>query len=251
MGVDADAEPAEGADKMVADPKYFTFGSEDEFLQGIATDGGLTRSMAQEFAENDGGKYKPEFDYVARHAAIAVPDEGSNGPGRARAQAKFQALSPALKAIRGRDGCFDGWTLEDFWKCVDAQAANLTRAEVCALRLYTGPAYRPINAALRNKNIAEWATTIACCFSGVLKLSMLRKNNKKERVYRGVQEEHLMLPSSFLDGEDGALAGGVECARLRFDERRVPLRRVHACLIPIDLPSALANQPVERPIHSP
>ena len=125
---------------------------------------------------------------------------------------EFQALSPSLKAIRGRDGCFGGWLLEDFWKCVDAQAAKLTRAEVCALRLYTGPAYRPINAALRSKSIAEWATTIACCFSGVLKLSMLRKNNRKERVYRGVQEEHLMLPSSFLDAEDGALAGGVECA---------------------------------------
>ena len=112
LGVDAasssrpspDAEPAEGADKMVTDPKYFTFGSEDEFLQGIATDGGLTRSMAQEFAENEGGKYKPEFDYVARHAAIAVPDEGSNGPGRAEAWPTDRAGPPPL-AFRVR--CWD------------------------------------------------------------------------------------------------------------------------------------------------
>ena len=93
MGMEADdTEPAEGADKMVADPKYFTFGSEDEFLHGLATDGGLTRSMAQEFAENEGGKYKAEFDYVATHAAIAVPDEASDHPGRVEATAKFKAL---------------------------------------------------------------------------------------------------------------------------------------------------------------
>ena len=37
------------------------------------------------------------------------------------------------------------------------------------MRLYTGPAYQPMNAALRGQDITPWATTIACCFSAVIK----------------------------------------------------------------------------------
>ena len=40
-------------------------------------------------------------------------------------------------------------------------------------------------------------------------MSMLSRNNKAERVYRGVVEKDLMLPESFLEAQDGALAGGV------------------------------------------
>ena len=58
-------------------------------------------------------------------------------------------------------------------------------AEVAAIRLYSGPMYAPLNYALRTEQIADWATTIGCCYSGVLKLSFL---SKPARVYRGVKE---------------------------------------------------------------
>ena len=59
-------------------------------------------------------------------------------------------------------------------------------AEVAAIRLYSGPMFAPINYALRTKQIAAWATTIGCCYSGVLKLSFL---SQPARVYRGVKED--------------------------------------------------------------
>ena len=51
--------------------------------------------------------------------------------------------------------------------------ANLTIAEAAALRLYSGPPYKPMNKALRDKNIEPWKTTISLCAYGVLKLSFL------------------------------------------------------------------------------
>ena len=67
----------------------------------------------------------------------------------------------------------EGKTLAEFCAHDDAVKAKLTSAEVAALRLYTGPAYKPMNKALRDKNIEPWKTTIALCASGVLKLSFL------------------------------------------------------------------------------
>ena len=89
----------------------------------------------------------------------------------------------------------------------DALKAKLTRAEVAAIRLYTGPPFEAINGALRSRDTRPWATTIACCYSGVLKLSML---SKPSRVYRGVKEVERRLPDAFLDVKAG-FAGGVEC----------------------------------------
>lgn len=105
-----------------------------------------------------------------------------------------------------RDFGHPGMTLEDFVRHQDAVAAGLMQSEVAALRLYTGPAFKPINTALRAKQGAEWRTTISCCFSAILKLSFL---SKPARVYRGVRETEKVLPPSFLDGD---FAGGVELA---------------------------------------
>ena len=87
--------------------------------------------------------------------------------------------------------------------------AKLTSAEVAAARLYTGPSYEPINAALRTKNVGPWATTIALLYSAVLKLSEL---SKPARVYRGVKEDKMVLPNSFLNAAADEFAGGVELA---------------------------------------
>ena len=97
--------------------------------------------------------------------------------------------------------------LADFCALPEAKEANLSMAEVAALRLYTGPAFAALNAALRSQSIGEWATTIACCYSAVLKLSAL---SRPARVYRGVRETGMQLPREFFEEGASGFAGGVE-----------------------------------------
>ena len=193
--------------KLVALPEYFVFGSNDEFLAGLTTQAGLTRSMEQEFALNDGGRWQAEYTCVVLLDAIEVPDLPADQPLRQAAAAKYAAIGLPDGAKRKRNLGYGGKTLADFCNHQNAIDAKLTPAEVAALRLYTGPAYKPINDALRTRDRDSWATTIACCYSGVLKLSML---SKKGRVYRGVNETKRKLPAGFLDAAEGEFAGGVE-----------------------------------------
>jgi hypothetical protein len=189
-------------DKMETDPKYFVYGSTDEYMQGLTVEGGLTRSMQQEFAQNDEGRWKPEYDYVVEREAIEVPDVPSDDPALLAAATSLEAIG--LKGIKRRDQGHESMKLADFCALPNAIEAKLTPAEVAALRLYTGPAYKPMNDALRTKEIGKWATTISLVYSAVLKLSML---SKPTRAYRGVREDEMQIPDSFLDGD---FAGGVE-----------------------------------------
>jgi hypothetical protein len=91
-----------------------------------------------------------------------VPDEDRSHPDRRVAAEKLANIG--VEAIRKRDLPYGDMSLDDFCKNVDeiceqADLPTCTRAEVAALRLYTGPAYKRINAALRAKNISPWATT--------------------------------------------------------------------------------------------
>jgi hypothetical protein len=190
-------------DKILANAKYFVFGSTDEFRHGLR--GRLRRSMRQEFEENEGGKWLVEYIYVVCCAAIAVPDVPKERPNRLAAIAKYEAIG--LKAIGKRDLVNDGKTFEDFCRHAEAVAAGLSAAEVAALRLYTGPAFQSMNAKLRLKDYEPWATTTGCCSSAILKLSYL---SKQMRVYRGVKENEVQLPDAFLNAPDGEFAGGVE-----------------------------------------
>ena len=97
-----------------------------------------------------------------------------------------------------------------------AASRDCRRPQVAAARLYTGPPFQPINAALRTRDTAAWATTIACLFSAVLKLSYL---SKPARVYRGVKEDKLKLTYEFLHPSEGGFAGGVEVPPLRPEPR--------------------------------
>jgi len=189
-------------DKMETEPKFFVYGSTGEYMQGLTVEGGLTRSMEQEFAENDEGKWKPEYDYVVEFEAIEVPDAPSDDPARLAAAARLEAIG--VKGIKRRDQGHERMRLADFCALAHAVEAKLTPAEVVALRLYTGPPYEPINDTLRAKEIRKWATTISLVYSAVLKLSML---SRPTCAYRGVKEDDMHIPGSFLDGE---FAGGVE-----------------------------------------
>ena len=193
-----DAAPA--GDKYVMPARYFLFGQTKAFMDGLPgmLSGGLQRSMAEEARENEGGKWWPEYEYVVHGAAV----EDCGLPSTAKFKGKLSSSGEAIVRDRGHAGM----TLASFAEHDMAKSAELTLAEVAAVRLYTGPLFAPLNYALRTETINEWATTIGCCYSGVLKLSFL---SQPARVYRGVKEEEMALPPQFLNREEGKFAGGV------------------------------------------
>ena len=200
------AAPAEAAgyDKFTMPAKYFLFGETDAFMNGLPgmLKGGLSRSMAEEAWFNEGGRWWEEFRYVVeRRAEEDVADLPST--------AKFKGKTSSSGHVIVRDHGHSGMTLSSFCEHAMAKAAQLSPAEVAALRLYSGPMFAPMNYALRTEQIADWATTIGCCYSGVLKLSF---QSQPARVYRGVQETDLQLPAEFLRCSEGKFAGGVERA---------------------------------------
>ena len=83
--------------------------------------------------------------------------------------AKFRGKHSSSGHIIVRDQGHAGMRLANFAALEMALAAELTLAEVAALRLYSGPMFAPMNYALRTENIKDWATTISCCYSAVLK----------------------------------------------------------------------------------
>ena len=143
------------------------------------------RSMEEEFRENEGGEWWAEYEYVVHRTAVEAVD-ADGGPLQASTKGYhlFGKTSLTGELVK-RDKGHGGLSLADFCAHSMARASGLSSAEVAALRLYTGPAFAPMNGALRNKDVSQWATTIACCYSGVLKLSFL---SKAARVYRGVRE---------------------------------------------------------------
>ena len=207
------AAPAEAAgyDKFTMPAKYFLFGETDAFMNGLPgmLKGGLSRSMAEEAWFNEGGRWWEEFRYVVeRRAEEDVADLPST--------AKFKGKTSSSGHVIVRDHGHSGMTLSSFCEHAMAKAAQLSPAEVAALRLYSGPMFAPMNYALRTEQIADWATTIGCCYSAVLKLSF---QSQPARVYRGVQETDLQLPAEFLRCSEGKFAGGVERAFMSTTKR--------------------------------
>jgi Ran GTPase-activating protein (RanGAP) involved in mRNA processing and transport len=190
--------------KLLTDARFFAFGHFADFLKGLfGTDAELGRSMEEEFKFNLGGKYLEEYRYVVHRLCEEDVDADGRGP-LSSTTAKFRGKTSVTGKVIVRDEGHGGMCLADFAAHPDAVRAGLTLAEVAALRLYTGPTYRPLNEALRSRGGYEWRTTISCCTSAILKLSSL---SHPERVYRGVREVETLLPPTFLEGE---FAGGVE-----------------------------------------
>ena len=90
-------------------------------------------------------------------------------PAHLASTAKFKGKRSSSGHVIVRDQGHAGMRLADFAAHEMALAAELTLAEVAALRLYSGPMFAPMNYALRTENIKDWATTISCCYSAVLK----------------------------------------------------------------------------------
>ena len=153
------------------------------------------RSIEEECTTNENGKYKNDYVYVAYLPAS-------------------EAILDPTQPHRVRDKGHNGKTLQDFTNHLMAREANLTEAEVCVLRLYTGQFFEPWNYALRYYDkdptlFESWQTCISVLFSAVLKLSHL---SKKGTVYRGVNESKKKLNAKFYNTYGDDFAGGVELA---------------------------------------
>ena len=171
-------------------------------LAGLTGGSSVLRSIEEEFRQNEGGKWWAEYEYVAHQAA-------EENPRHLESTKKFLGKKSTSGEEIVRDRGHGGWTLRTFCETREARQAGLSVAEVCAVRLYTGPVFAALNGALRDQAVGAWATTIACCYAAVLKLSAL---SKPTRVYRGVRETSMKLPAQFFEGGSGGFAGGVECA---------------------------------------
>lgn len=94
--------------------------------------------------------------------------------------------------------------------------AGLSKEEIVALRLYSGPTFVKYNRSLRSTLVDinkeqqgnRYTTTLHAINSGLLKLQRFSKVPKKHVVYRGVSG--LALPPEFLHEDQFGCKGGVE-----------------------------------------
>ncbi|KAJ1485785.1 hypothetical protein T484DRAFT_2393332 [Baffinella frigidus] len=107
-------------------------------------------------------------------------------------------------------------SLEHLKGLIEAREAELTMAELVALRLYTGPMYVRYNGVLRgfySRNL--YTTTLHLIVSGLRKLCRITapppKNAEGGReVFRGTGG--MALPPDFFHSDEQGFAGGVEAA---------------------------------------
>ena len=169
--------------------KYFEFGNKSYYLNGLndIIEKELSRSVEEEFLNNDNGKWADEYNYIAYEAAVEKINPDNHN--------------------RTRDLGHAGMTINDFLADPIAKKANLTLAEVCVLRLYTGSLYKPFNDALREvesnlEKFRSWQTSIAVLYKAILKLSCVQ--SKERVVYRGADRK---LKKEFFGIEDDSRGG--------------------------------------------
>ena len=111
------------------------------------------RSIAQEFACNEGGMWLAEYEYVTQQPCREVRHRRAEWWVGALAVGGGFADAPVISEEDDtvvRDEGHDGWTLDDFCARALVRAAGLTRAEVAMLRLWTGPCHAPLQFFLRH-----------------------------------------------------------------------------------------------------
>jgi len=122
----------------------------------------------------------------------------------------------------GRDIGHAGMTLQCFENLPVAKSAGLSLAEIIALRLYTGPAYTPINYAERRK-LSTYSVTTYCIESAIIKLGLRATQNwdrnsedcaESMDVFRGIKGN---MPSEFVQAYYGAHGLGESDARAMAD----------------------------------
>ena len=139
----------------------FRFGDasmyEDGILQRV---GKLSRSVQQEFEENEGGAWLQQLSYVTEHPA---KEEYPSSKG--------EAPSEELKQSYTRDLRNSSLELQDFYDR-QPELGNgpgqipklLTKAEVAILRMYTGPWFKCSNFYLRYLPEVGSNALVAACW---------------------------------------------------------------------------------------
>ena len=133
--------------KFDSTPKYMVFGAAQTFVNGLKgqlESFGCTgdRSIREEFASNDGGKWLKELTYVWEQDAM-----------EAYPSTKGEPWKPEEKDQYTRDLGHGGMTLDDFVESInegiDDVAAKISKVQAFAARMYTGPWFIAVNFWLR------------------------------------------------------------------------------------------------------
>ena len=134
--------------------------------------------------------------------ATSVPS-GAAPPlgGRGRGRWQPSLLCAREQPLRAEDGV--AHALDEFLSHQVAVAAGLTREEVIAIRLFTGPMFMKYNAKLRQFPAAAvaalkgnaYVTSIHAVVSAIIKLSRTWKIPDDRKVYRGLGG--MLLPQKF------------------------------------------------------
>lgn len=218
--------------------------------------GSLRRSILQEFQENEGGLWMAEYEYVVgrarqvRHApddwqAGAQPcavdaygvvrDQGHDGWSLDDFHKRPEALAanlsvPEVATLRLYTGpVFNTW---NFWLRYGDKGLLMGCDAVPYWQGFTSPRRRPSAFFTADEDLGErcklcgklreehtphtpcdWCTSVAVLYGAVVKLSLTAR---KSVVYRGVREDFVKLPDSFLPplpgATDAGFRGGVEPA---------------------------------------
>ena len=150
------SQPEEPASSVTSKPtKYqemptlptFQFGDDDIYHKGLlARLGPLTRSVRQEFADNEDGTWTGALQYV-----VDKPAQELYPSTKGYAPKDKPELVPSFTRDKGRTG----WTLAAFHEQQPAvqrsleQSKVLSLAEIAILRVYTGPWFKAVNFYLR------------------------------------------------------------------------------------------------------
>jgi hypothetical protein len=150
-----ETEP-DGAQKMVAQVRTMVFGDTDLYRIGLSGRfGPLTRSIQQEFEQNEGGRWLPQLQYVLGPAVQEYPSTKGVPKGN----------EGELKESYTRDLGHDGWTVRNFWEAQPPEllgnppvkwpdrnspgGSKVREVEILMLRAYTGPVFKSWNYFLR------------------------------------------------------------------------------------------------------
>jgi chemotaxis protein histidine kinase CheA len=218
----------EHVEKFSTDTRYFSYGDEHTFFNGLPLKReDIRRLIEQECCENDDGLYEPEYVYVALE------------PARER-----ELKDPASGEIRIKDKGHEGMVIKDFANLEIAISCRLKIVHIVVIRLYTGKLYKPWNDALRGmaasnedplkkEKLLQWATCIAVLYEAIIVLSAA---TTPTTVFRGLSESWGMeLPEEFFNPEKSknGFAGGVELAFMSTTENKQQAGRAqfHQCVI--------------------
>jgi hypothetical protein len=193
--------------KYAEDPTTYSasYGLEEHFYQGLDEFNGrpdgdhIEEQMRREFNDltpfttrNYGGietNLKTEWEFVV------APKEGEKYPGEEGKEKGDGSRHPGRQRM----------SLDELMGLALTKDSELQRAEVIAVRLYTGPAYMQLNLGLRSggrkaqerDNVANFPATCSALNSAIKKLAKKTPLPRSHKLYRGLTG--MALPNKVLE----------------------------------------------------